>query len=155
MRVISKTTCYRCLVYIGNSRRLRPNRFVYNLTAYFTRSNPVCCCQRTIFGQKPDKCLWGGPQNLQRWSPHPGFAGPAHNGSWRNVSSWASYPPRVSFANFVRGLASPLTYPFYLPRSTDWVDKGGKRHMVMRFYLKGAYAQGTVNLEVYEVSIPS
>ncbi len=27
--------------------------------------------------------------------------------------------------------------------------------MVMRFYLKGAYAQGIVNLEVYEVSIPS
>ena len=40
----------------------------------------------------------------------------------------------------------------FLNRSNEWVDNRGKKHLVLRFYLKGAYASGTVHLEVYEVS---
>nr|CDS21967.1 hypothetical protein EgrG_000070400 [Echinococcus granulosus] len=34
--------------------------------------------------------------------------------------------------------------------SSEWFDSNGKKHMALRFYLKGAYASGTVHLEVYE-----
>ncbi|KAM3184695.1 hypothetical protein ACTXT7_007824 [Hymenolepis weldensis] len=34
--------------------------------------------------------------------------------------------------------------------SNEWIDTHGKKHLVMRFYLKGVYASGTVHLELYE-----
>nr|CDS30351.1 expressed protein [Hymenolepis microstoma] len=34
--------------------------------------------------------------------------------------------------------------------SSKWTDTHGKKHLTMRFYLKGAYATGTVHLELYE-----
>ncbi|KAL5105479.1 Mitochondrial import inner membrane translocase subunit Tim21 [Taenia crassiceps] len=34
--------------------------------------------------------------------------------------------------------------------SSEWYDSNGKKHLALRFYLKGAYASGTVHLEVYE-----
>ncbi|VDD81368.1 unnamed protein product, partial [Mesocestoides corti] len=34
--------------------------------------------------------------------------------------------------------------------STEWIDNKGKRHMAMRFFLKGVYNSGTVHLEIYE-----
>ncbi|VDN99343.1 unnamed protein product [Rodentolepis nana] len=34
--------------------------------------------------------------------------------------------------------------------SSEWIDTHGKKHLTMRFHLKGAYATGTVHLELYE-----
>ncbi|VDK37085.1 unnamed protein product [Taenia asiatica] len=34
--------------------------------------------------------------------------------------------------------------------SSEWYDSNGRKHMALRFYLKGAYGSGTVHLEVYE-----